>query len=74
MIGPACPETLPRCGFRRRTRLWRTSTDMKSEMSVYLRLLAGYRLPAGKHIGILTENQTKVNKKNSQKLPEFWSF
>jgi len=32
-------------------------------MSVYLRLRAGYRLPAGKHTGILTKFQTKVNKK-----------
>jgi len=28
-VGPAGPGTVPRCGFRRRTRLWRTSTDMK---------------------------------------------
>jgi hypothetical protein len=27
------------------------------------RLLAGYRLPAGKQAGILTYRQTKVNKK-----------
>jgi hypothetical protein len=31
-------------------------------MSVYLRLWAGYRLLAGKHTGILTHFQTKVNK------------
>jgi hypothetical protein len=31
------------------------------------RLRAGYRLPAGKQVGILTESQTKVNKKNGQK-------
>jgi len=32
------------------------------------RLLAGYRLPAGKHEGILTDFQTKVNKKKAKKL------
>jgi len=36
---------------------------MKSE----LRLLAGYRLPFGKHTGILTHFQTKVNKKTTKK-------
>jgi len=39
---------------------------MKSERFSYLRLLAGYRLPAGKYAGILTDFQTKVNKKNGQ--------
>jgi hypothetical protein len=29
-------------------------------------LLAGYRLPAGKHAGILTDFRTKVNKKTGQ--------
>jgi hypothetical protein len=38
-------------------------TDMPSEMSIYRRLLAAYRLPSGKHSGILTDFQTKVNKK-----------
>jgi len=32
-------------------------------MSVFLRLRAAYRLPAGKRAGILTQFQTKVNKK-----------
>jgi len=31
------------------------------------RLLAGYRLPTGKHAGILTEIQTKVNQKMAKK-------
>jgi len=31
------------------------------------RLLAGYRLPADKHAGILTEIQTKVKKKTNKK-------
>ena len=31
---------------------------------------AGYRLPAGKHTGILTEIQTKVKKKISSMLVE----
>jgi len=38
-------------------------TDMQSEMSIYLRLLAVYRLPAGKQLRILRHIQTKVNKK-----------
>jgi len=33
------------------------------------RLLAGYRLPAGKHAGILTEIQTKVKGKRQKKQP-----
>jgi len=37
--------------------------DMQSEMSIYLRLWAGYRLLSGKHTGILTHFQTKVKKK-----------
>jgi len=44
---------------------------MQSEMSIYLRLRAGYRLPAGKHTGILTHLQTKVNKKNDRKSTFF---
>jgi len=45
---------------------------MQSEMSDCFRLRAGYRLPSrpegtGKHAGILTHFQTKVNKKNGQK-------
>ena len=48
-------------------------TDMQSEMSFYFRLRAGYRLPAGKHAGILTHFQTKVNKKRP-KMHFFWPF
>ena len=33
-------------------------------LTIYLRLRAGYRLPARQHAGILTQFQTKVNKKN----------
>jgi len=36
-------------------------------LKCHLRLLAVYRLPAGKQMGILTHFQTKVNKKNGQK-------
>jgi len=36
------------------------------------RLLAGYRLPAGKHTGILTDFQTKVKKKTTKKAL-FWA-
>jgi hypothetical protein len=36
-------------------------------MSNYSRLRAGYRLPAGKHAGILTDFQTKVKIKISHK-------
>jgi len=43
-------------------------TDVKSEMSFYFRLRAGYRLPAGKYMGILTQFQTKVKKKTSSML------
>jgi hypothetical protein len=38
----------------------------------YIRCLrAGYRLPAGKHAGILTHFRTKVNKKTQKST--FWS-
>jgi len=33
--------------------------------------VAGYRLPSGKHTGILTEIQTKVNKKTTKILGVF---
>jgi len=39
-------------GPKDRATLW--LTDMQSEMFIYLRLWAGYRLPSGKHVGILT--------------------
>ena len=42
--------------------------DVQNEMSVYFRLLALYRLPAGKHTGILTHFQTKVKKKKGKKI------
>jgi len=64
-MGLLALKAVPLGGFRRRTRLWRTSTDMQSEMS---RLLAGYRLPAGKHTGILTHFQTIVKNKRVKKL------
>jgi len=54
LAGPAGPKG--------RATLW--LTDMKSEMSVYFRLWAVERSPAGKHTGILTQFQIKVNKKN----------
>jgi len=41
---------------------------MKSEMSNYFRLLAGYRLPARKHVGILTHFRTKINRKRPKKV------
>jgi hypothetical protein len=34
--------------------------------SGYFRLRAGYRLPAGKHTGILTHFHTKINKKTAK--------
>jgi hypothetical protein len=37
----------------------------------WLGLLAGYRLPAGKHTRILTHFQTKVKKKTSKKHKHF---
>jgi hypothetical protein len=40
---------------------------MQSKMSNYSHLRVGYRLPAGKHAGILTDFQTKVNKKMTKK-------
>jgi hypothetical protein len=43
---------------------------MQSEMPVYARLRTVCRLPAGKHLGILTSFQTEVNKKTGQK----WNF
>jgi len=45
---------------------------MQSEMSVLTPSGAGYRLPAGKHTGILTHFQTKVNKKTAKKGTFFW--
>jgi len=39
---------------------------MQSEMSIYRRLLAAYRLPSGKHVSILTDFQTKINKKKAK--------
>jgi hypothetical protein len=35
------------------------------------RLLAAYRLPSGKHTGILTHFQTQVNKKMTKKITFF---
>jgi hypothetical protein len=35
-------------------------------VNIYLRPWAGYRLPTGKQAGILTEIQTKVNKKGQE--------
>jgi len=57
LTGPAGPKG--------RATLW--LTDMQSEMFSYLRLRAGYRLPTGKHAGILTHFQTKVKKKGQKK-------
>ena len=34
---------------------------IRAELRGFFRLLAGYRLPAGKQVGILTGFQTKVN-------------
>jgi len=42
-------------------------TDVQTEMSVYFRLWAGYRLPTSKHAGILTYFQTKVKTKSNLK-------
>jgi len=63
-FGPAGSKSLLRCSFRRRTRLWRTSTDMQNEMSSSP--TGGLRLPAGKHTGILIDFQTEVNKKTAK--------
>ena len=60
LTGPAGPKAVPRCG-----RLY-----VQSEMSIYLRLWAVYRLPAGKHAGILTYFQTKVKKKISHEMAQ----
>jgi hypothetical protein len=39
----------------------------KMKCLLFFALLAGYRLPAGKHTGILPNFRTKVNKKLAKK-------
>jgi len=40
---------------------------------LFFALLAGYRLPAGKHTGILPNFRTKVNKKGQKENIFRWS-
>jgi len=71
--GPAGPKTVPRCGFRRRTRLWRTSTDMKSEMSVYLRLPGSGGLP-GSGLGLRQDERPDERAVYVYLLANIWVF
>jgi len=60
------------CEISQRT--WRVSADTKTCGSpLYPAPTGGLRLPADKHTGILTDFQTKVNKKISSMLDSgYW--
>jgi len=64
-------KAVPHGGFRRRTRLWRTRTDVKSEMSDYLRLLAGCVCPLANIWGYFNIFLSKVKKKISTDDADF---